>query len=171
MQNEKGVTLEPARPEELEVCYAIIDSGREFQKEQGFVQWTEDYPSREIILDDIRQGKGYVLKTDGRTAGYLCIDFDGEPAYQEIKGAWRSEESYATAHRMAFAREFRGKGLADATFRLVGELCLEKGVRYMRADTDYPNERMQHVLKKNGFELCGEIFYQGGGRLAYDKML
>ena len=50
-------------------------------------------------------------------------------------------------------------------------LCLEKGVRYMRADTDYPNERMQHVLKKNGFVLCGEIFYQGGGRLAYDKML
>ena len=56
-------------------------------------------------------------------------------------------------------------------FRLAGELCLEKGVRYMRADTDYPNERMQHVLKKNGFVLCGEIFYQGGGRLAYDKML
>ena len=41
----------------------------------------------------------------------------------------------------------------------------------MRADTEYPNERMQHVLKKNGFVLCGEIFYQGGGRLAYDKML
>ena len=57
MQNEKGAALEPARPEELETCYAIIDSGREFQKEQGFVQWTEDYPSREIILDDIERGK------------------------------------------------------------------------------------------------------------------
>lgn len=111
------------------------------------------------------------MKAEGRLAAYLCIDFDGEPAYREIKGAWRSEEPYATVHRMAFAREFRGKGLADAVFRLAGELCLEKGVRYMRADTDYPNERMQHVLKKNGFVLCGEIFYQGGGRLAYDKML
>ena len=171
MQNEKGAALEPARPEELETCYAIIDSGREFQKEQGFVQWTEDYPSREIILADIERGKGFVLKAEGRLAAYLCIDFDGEPAYREIKGAWRSEEPYATVHRMAFAREFRGKGLADAVFRLAGELCLEKGVRYMRADTDYPNERMQHVLKKNGFVLCGEIFYQGGGRLAYDKML
>lgn len=26
MQNEKGAALEPARPEELETCYAIIDS-------------------------------------------------------------------------------------------------------------------------------------------------
>ena len=109
MQNEKGAALEPARPEELETCYAIIDSGREFQKEQGFVQWTEDYPSREIILDDIERGKGFVLKAEGRLAAYLCIDFDGEPAYREIKGAWRSEEPYATVHRMAFAREFRGK--------------------------------------------------------------
>ena len=89
MQNEKGAALEPARPEELETCYAIIDSGREFQKEQGFVQWTEDYPSREIILDDIERGKGFVLKAEGRLAAYLCIDFDGEPAYREIKGAWR----------------------------------------------------------------------------------
>ena len=171
MQNGKEIILAPAQPQELETCYAVIDSGRKFQKEQGFIQWTDDYPSRELILDDIEKGKGYVLKSEGRIACYLCIDFDGEPAYLEIKGAWRREESYATVHRMAISEEFRGKGLAAQTFGLAGELCLQKGVRYMRADTDYPNKRMQHILEKNGFVLCGEIFYQGGGRLAYDKLL
>ena len=34
------LTLEPARPAELEDCWAAIRAGREFQRRQGFVQWT-----------------------------------------------------------------------------------------------------------------------------------
>ena len=40
----------------------------------------------------------------------------------------------------------------------------------LRADTDFPNERMQHVLEKNGFEK-GVVVFQGSGKLAYDKTL
>ena len=42
--------LEPARPEELDRYCAVIQAGRDFQREQGFVQWTEDYPSRVSFL-------------------------------------------------------------------------------------------------------------------------
>lgn len=171
MQNETEIVLDRARPEELDICCAIIDSGRKFQREQGFIQWSDEYPGRELLLDDIRAGKGYLLRVNGRAAGYLCMDFDGEPAYREIRGAWRLEEPYAVIHRMAVSEEFRGKGLADMAFGLAGELCLKKGIGYMRADTDYPNKRMQHILEKNGFVLCGEISYESGDRLAYDKRL
>ena len=79
-------TLELALQQELEVCSEIIKEGREFQKEQGFVQWTDDYPSKETIQSDIESGKGYIVKADGQIAGYLCIDFSGEPAYEAIEG-------------------------------------------------------------------------------------
>lgn len=163
--------LEPARMNEIEQCMDIIEEGKKFQKEQGFTQWTDDYPNMDTLRGDIRNSKGYVLKVDGRIAGYMCIDFDGEPAYRDIQGKWRADEPYAVVHRMAFHKEFRGMGLADTAFMLIGELCTENDVRYIRADTDFPNKRMQHILKKNGFENCGTVIFQGSGKLAFDKII
>ena len=156
---------------ELDVCYSIIDTGRKFQKEQGFTQWTDDYPNADTIMRDIYDGKGYVLKSEGRIAGYMCIDFDGEPAYNNINGKWETQEPYAVVHRMAFSTDFRGKGLADVVFRLIDELCVSRGIMSIRVDTDFPNKRMQHILQKNGFVQRGVIIFQGSSKLAYDKTL
>lgn len=164
-------TLQAARPDELDACWEIIREGRAFQNEQGFVQWTEDYPNRETLRQDIEEGKGFVLKVDGVIAAYMCVDFNGEPAYAAIEGRWETEEPYAVVHRMAFAAAFRGRGLAADTFALIERLCLSRGVRSLRADTDFPNLRMQHVLEKCGFIRCGVVIFQGGGKLAYDKTL
>lgn len=164
-------TLELAKLEEIHVYCGIIEDGKRFQKEQGFVQWTEDYPNMDTIREDIREKRGYALKIDGCIAGYMCIDFAGEPAYDSIEGKWRSDASYAVVHRMAFSKDFRGMGLADIAFQLVEKLCLENKISYIRVDTDFPNQRMQHSLTKNGFENCGVIVFQGSGKLAYDKLL
>ncbi len=165
------ISLDLAVMEELADCYKAVDSGRTFQREQGFVQWTEEYPNLDTLRSDILCQKGYAVKVDGVIAGYLCIDFDGEPAYDTIDGAWRTEEPYAVVHRMAFDRAFRGMGLADAVFSGVESLCRSRGVRNIRVDTDFPNLRMQHVLEKNGFVRCGVVVFQGSGKIAYDKIL
>lgn len=164
-------TLELAQTQDTKLCYEILDLGRSFQKAQGFVQWTDDYPNLDTVKGDIRDKKGYVLKVVGRIAGYMCIDFDGEPAYKHIKGQWQTEEPYAVVHRMALHPDFRGMGLADVTFQLIGELCISRNVRSIRADTDFHNKRMQHILEKNGFVNRGVIVFQGGEKLAYDRAL
>lgn len=164
-------TLELAKPEELEICAGLMREGRAFQQEQGFVQWTPDYPNRDTVLDDIKHAKGYVLKVDGQIAGYLCVDFDGEPAYADIQGRWETGEPYAAVHRLALSGQFRGRGLTAAAFELVRELCRERGVTGIRGDTDPQNLRMQHVLEKNGFQRRGVILFQGSEKLAYDLSL
>ena len=79
--------LFPAQLSEVDACYDLIDQGRAFQRKQGFVQWTPDYPQREHVASDIEAGRGYALKDEsGHVAGYICIDFGGEPAYDSIKG-------------------------------------------------------------------------------------
>lgn len=163
--------LEVARPEELEVCYAMVDMGRAFQREQGFIQWTEDYPNRETIRQDIQNQTGYVLRIEEKIVGYLCVDFDGEPAYNNILGKWNTGEPYAVVHRMAFDKTARNRGISTTAFRLIEQLCRDKGIHSIRVDTDFPNKRMQYILEKNGFSKCGTVFFQGGGKLAYDKVL
>lgn len=172
LKEEKKMTiLRHAVASEVEKCYHIIDEGRKFQKEQGFTQWTDDYPNFQTIQDDIKEKKGYVIEEDKQIAGYMCIDFGGEPAYLNIDGEWRSNEKYAVVHRMAFDSKFRGKGLSSKAWELISKYCLEKNVPYIRVDTDFPNKRMQHILEKNGFVKCGVIIFQGSGKIAYDKIL
>lgn len=164
-------TLELAEIKHVEEYYEIIKMGREFQQEQGFTQWTEAYPDLNTIRDDIRNQKGYALKADGEIAGYMCIDFDGEPAYKEIEGKWRLDGRYAVVHRLAIHTRFRGLGLADSAFRLIEGICRQNMVSIIRADTDFPNTRMQHILMKNGYVNCGTVTFKGGPKLAYDKIL
>lgn len=164
-------TLELARMEDAAACYGIIEDGRAFQQEQGFVQWTKSYPDLDAIRQDIRAGDGYLIRVDGENAGYVSVGFDGEPAYASIAGQWHTEEPYAVIHRMAFARRFQGTGLSGTAFALIDALCRSKGVRNIRINTAPPNLRMQHVLEKNGFARCGVIVFQGGEKIAYDKTL
>lgn len=164
-------TLELAKLKDIEICDEIIRDGKEYQKEQDFIQWTDEYPDTDIICSDIKDKKGYVLKIDGLIAGYMCIDFDGEPAYNNIEGKWLSDEPYAVVHRMAFSKNFRGNGLTGITFKLIEELCRKNNMNSIRVDTDFLNEIMQYILKKNGFKKCGVIVFQGSEKLAYEKLL
>ncbi len=163
--------LELAQMNEIELYMDIIRECKKFQNEQGFTQWTDDYPNIDTIRSDIKNAKEYVIKIDNKIAGYICIDFDGEPAYMKIQGTWRAKKSYAVIHRMAFKKEFRDIGLADIAFGLIEKLCIRNGICYIRVDTDFLNKRMQHILKKNGFVNCGKIIFQGSEKLAFDKLL
>lgn len=165
-------TLESAKINDLEICMKILNDGKMFQREHGFIQWDDDYPTVNLIKGDIENQKGYVVKSDGKIAGYMCIDFDGEPAYKDIRdGSWNTDDSYAVVHRMALNKDFIGKGMSDITFKLIEKLCLEKDIHNIRVDTHSSNKRMQHVFKRNSFKQCGVIIYQGGDRLAFDKKL
>ena len=165
-------TLTKAMPGDEALCMEIIADGRQFQQEQGFVQWTEAYPALPDIAEDIETQRAYLLREDGEVLGYLCLDFDGEPAYDAITGgSWLCDEPYGVVHRLALNRAGRRRGLSSRVFALVEERCREQGIRCLRADTDPENARMQHILEKVGFEKRGIIIFQGSGKFAYEKRI
>ena len=164
-------TLRKALPEDLAVCMDILAGGREFQRQQGFVQWADGYPDSATVEKDLLSGNGRILCVDGVAAGYFYLGFDGDPSYPLIQGAWHYEGDYAVVHRIAIGSAYRGQGLTEEAFRLIGVQALERGVQILRIDTLRANERMRHVLQKNGFAYCGTVIQNGGDRMAFDKKL
>ena len=100
----------------------------------------------------------------------LMADFAGEPVYNDIDGEWKYDGSYAAVHRVAFGNSARGKGASRELFRLVRELCRERGVNAIRIDTHERNKKMQHVLEREGFVHCGTVYYSGSPRMAYEAI-
>lgn len=62
--------------------------GRAYLKSQRIDQWQNGYPNQSSIEQDIASKKGFFLTDGTELFAYLCMDMDGEPAYNNIKGNW-----------------------------------------------------------------------------------
>lgn len=163
--------LRKAKGDELDTAMALIDQAKAFLKQQGVDQWQSGYPDRDCIAADIAAEKGYFCVEDGTVAGYLCIDFDGEPAYASLNGTWLTQEAYVVVHRMALDDRVKGRGLASRAFALVEELARKRGVHSFKVDTDRDNRIMRHLLEKNGFTDCGTIRFDNSEKIAFEKRI
>lgn len=167
----KSIYLQQAEMEDIEAAMHLINEAKQFLKEQGVDQWQTGYPDLDIIRDDIIHRRGFFV-TDGiHQFAYVCIDFEGEPSYETLKGEWKSSARYATVHRMAIGNEHKGQGVSGKIFQLTEELCVKRGIYSIRVDTDEDNAIMRHVLVKNGFEFRGTIWFDNSVKYAYDKVL
>jgi RimJ/RimL family protein N-acetyltransferase len=160
--------LRLATKEEIDMATKFINEARAYQNEQGFVQWTDAYPNRDTVCDDVKQKIGYMFTEGGKPVGYMGISFSGEPAYDQIEGAWKTGKPYAVVHRLALGKEGRNKGVSKDIFSLIKKLCIVNNIHAIRVDTDDANKLMQHVLQREGFQYCGTISFAGGPKMAYE---
>ncbi len=147
----------------------IIDMGKAHLKEQGIDQWDNDYPLKIDLKEDIEAENGYFFKDGDEILGYLCIDFQGEPAYETLQDSWVSEEPYVVVHRLAFHQNARGKKLISRLFALVEALSRQKSLHYFRIDTHSHNKKMIHILENYGFQERGVVRYEDCERIGFDK--
>jgi GNAT superfamily N-acetyltransferase len=141
------------------------------RKKDGSTQWQNGYPNEQTVLNDIQNGFGYVVEENGLIIAYAAIIFDIEPAYVDIKGAWLSNQKYAVVHRVATAAALKGKGIATQLFLLIEKLAISKQTYSIKVDTNFDNVPMLKILDNLNYTYCGEIFFSGSSRMAYEKLL
>lgn len=130
-------------------------------------QWTDGYPSLEILREDLRQGNSYVCEdAAGKVVGTFCFRPGPEPNYRVIyDGRWLNDTPYGVIHRLA--SDGTQRGLADECIAWCAARCPE-----LRADTHRDNAIVQHILRKNGFVRCGTILVENGTpRIAFQRTL
>lgn len=150
----------------------IIDFARQKMLAEGKQQWDEGYPLRSDIDADISGGDAYVLCIGGRVVAYGVIIFGEEPAYRHIvNGKWLSDQPYVVVHRLAVSGRERRRGLGRLFMQRVEQMMAERGVHSFKVDTNFDNEAMLHMLDKLSFSYCGEINYERGTRMAFEKVL
>ena len=141
------------------------------RKNDGSTQWQNGYPNEQTVLNDIQNGFGYVVEENGLIIAYAAIIFDIEPAYEDIKGAWLSNQKYAVVHRVATAAALKGKGIATHLFLCIEKLAAEKYIFSIKVDTNFDNIPMLKIMDNLNYTYCGEIFVSGSPRRAYEKLL
>ena len=159
--------MRKTRPEDIDAVMALYDKGRARMRETGNTeQWTNGYPHRHMIEEDVRLGRSYVYEEDGVLHAVFALIWGEDPTYREIDGAWLSDKTpYGTIHRIASDGELPGLGSWCIQWCL--DLCGS-----IRIDTHEDNVLMRRTLEKLGFTHCGTILCdEGTPRCAYQKDL
>jgi len=150
---------------DIEQCMNLYDAARKIMRASGNMkQWTNGYPSREVLEEDILNGNSYVIcDSEEKIIGTFACIVGEDPTYGYIEGGeWlKPTLPYATLHRLASTPERHNiaKTSFDFAFTLAPSL---------RADTHADNHIMQHILEGYGFSKRGIIYLKNGDpRIAY----
>ena len=152
---------------EIEKIMQIYDTARSFMRENGNKnQWVNGYPSKELIMEDIRLNRFYGVYDGDELICVFMLLAGEDPTYKKIyEGNWLNDEEYVVIHRIATI--LHGKGVADTCYEFALSKC-----NNLRIDTSSENSIMQRSLAKNGFQYCGIIYLENGDpRLAYQKSI
>ena len=158
--------IRKATPSDINDVMEIFSRAREFMRSAGNnEQWSNGYPSREVIENDQQSGCSYVVVDNGEIIGTFFFKIGIDPTYVKIyDGEWISDEEYGVIHRIAV--KYHGRNIASFVYNY----CFER-VKSLRIDTHRDNIPMQKSLMKNGFVYCGIILLASGDeRLAYQRI-
>ncbi len=155
-----------AKTEDLNNITDVYSYARKFMAENGNpTQWGTNYPSEQLIENDINNKKMYVIEEENQIHAVFMFDICEDETYEVIKnGQWLSDEEYGVIHRVASDGKIKG------VLNKAVDFCSVKKA-HLRIDTHKDNKIMQHQIEKNGFKKCGIIrLINGDERIAYEKI-
>lgn len=157
------MNIRNANSDDLSSIMSIYRIAQDFMIKTGNpTQWGREYPTCELIKNDIADGVCYLICEDDTPHGVFALFKGDEPTYSYIEnGKWLNDDAYVTIHRIASDGEVNG------IFKCAVEYSKEISDN-IRIDTHESNIIMQHVIEKSGFVKCGRIYVRDGSpRIAY----
>lgn len=156
---------------EIPQIWVLLQQAIARRKADGSNQWQDGYPNPEVILNDITKNAGYVLLEDEDIVGYVALLINDEPEYANIEGEWLTNNDFVVFHRVAIAENQLGKGLAKKLLYHIEEFALANKIYSIKADTNFDNFAMIAVFEKLDYQYCGQVYFRGSARRAYEKVL
>ncbi|WP_281633532.1 GNAT family N-acetyltransferase [Flavobacterium luteolum] len=171
MNSTEQLVLRKAALSEVPAIWEILQDAIEQRRLDGSTQWQDGYPNELSIKSDIENGYGYVFTEDESILAYAAIIFDKEPAYENIEGKWLTDGNYTVVHRVAVSKLAKGKGIATKLFQSIEGLSVENKIYSIKVDTNFDNTPMLKILDRLKYTYCGEVYFRGSARKAFEKRL
>ncbi len=129
--------------------------------------WSAEYPSREIVQEDIDNRSLYVLRDDrGRIIAVAAAGVS-----DELEKLHWSQERPCDLARIGVSPEMQGRGVGTMMLRQVMDAVWERGFDGIRMLVSKSNPAALALYDKNGFQRCGETFMYGIDFYCYELRL
>lgn len=164
------LTFNQASERELPQIYDVIKAAVCLMREKGIFQWDEQYPSIEILREDIKRNELYIGILESRIAAVFAMSRKNDEAYNN--GGWGYEgEKIAVIHRLCVDPKFQGCGIGRQVMQFIEKTALEKGIKAIRLDVFSENPYALRLYEKSGYRKTGKEIYRCGKFFLMEKLV
>jgi GNAT superfamily N-acetyltransferase len=146
-------------PQDVETAMSIYKRVVKAMHAMGFMQWNDEYPNINYLINDIARGTAFGCFLDGELVAVATFDPNQSTEYEPIPFLFG--EPYMIVHRLAVAPEIRRQGLAARMMDFAEEHARGLGCPAMRLDTSQDNTAALALYENRGYVRRGTCHFPG----------
>ncbi len=112
--------------------------------------WSDDYPNKEIISNDIENNYAYVYLIDNIIVGYIVSIFNYKLDNEHI---YKNHNNYYFITRVMVDKTYSNKGIASNMFNHI----FKKSALSFRINVSILNDKAINLYTKLGFNILYEV--------------
>ncbi|BCA56283.1 hypothetical protein W02_34230 [Nitrospira sp. KM1] len=102
---------------DLDTVWGVIERCRADLKKRGIFRWGHIYPTRDLVAQDIQNGKLYAMIVSARVIAVVTVDTAGEEQYKTVE--WKTAEPALIVHRLCVEPTLQGRGFGSRMMEYV----------------------------------------------------
>lgn len=167
------MVIKKASEPDLSQLLSIVKSCGQNLIEQGIFQWNEEYPSKEVLLEDIELQELWKLEDGNKIVGLIVLTEIEDEEYQHVKWLTKNQR-HLYIHRLAVHPKFQGKGYAQKLMDFAEKFAKEKGYNSIRLDTFSQNKRNLKFYEQRNYIKLESIYFPNQSEFpfyCYEKIM
>ena len=165
--------INKATTSDLDQVYSLTKSCAKDMIENGIFQWNENYPSKEVLKNDIKLQQIWKLYESNKIIGIIVLTEIEDKEYEKVKWLTKNYKNLYI-HRLAILPEFQGKGYAQKLMDFTENYAKENNFKSIRLDTFSQNKRNQLFYEKRNYTKLDKIYFSNQSEdpfYCYEKVL
>lgn len=153
-----SLKIEPGQLSDLAEIFQVYLNAKGVLDRNGINQWTDNYPTRSIIEEDLRTGELYCLKNSSKIIGAINMNEEQDKEYQSVH--WKFDDSKVLViHRLVIDPQYQRKGYAQKLMAFAENFAFENSYTSIRLDAYSQNYSALEFYRKRNYFVRGEVFF------------
>lgn len=167
------MNIEKATILDLEQLHIITKSCASYMIKKGIFQWNENYPSKEVLQNDIKLQQIWKLGVNKTIEGIIVFTKIEDLEYKNVKWLTKNYKNLYI-HHLAVHPNSQGKGYAQELMNFSENYASKHNYKSIRLDTFSQNKRNQMFYEKRNYTRLENIYFPNQSEhpfYCYEKVL
>ena len=152
------MNIRKATTEDIDAILSVTSACAARMISKGILQWSEEYPNKEVFENDLSNNWLYVAVESNKTIGSITITSEMDEVYKSVK--WLTITSNNLyIHRLAIDPKMQGKGYAQKLMSFAENYGKQNNYNSIRLDTFSKNTRNQKFYEQRGYVRLESVYF------------
>lgn len=154
---------------DLPQATSVLTKVKAHMMQQGIDQWDNQYPTKEILQNDIHNKQAFGYFEQDVLMAYMVLNEQCDPEYDDIQ--WQYPAPFLVMHRLFVCPSQQGKGISSKMLLFVEEYAKQHKYSSIRFDTFAKNPTANAVYLKKKYRFAGTVTFRKGLFNCFEKKI